>query len=306
MNNREFEIENKVITIEQIKKCSDYLQQTCQHYNNLINQDLEKNNHAYFSSGEYKYYAFIKPVVKYTIRYTDGREVDTIDEITFQDALSEPQYLKEISLYLYVSFQDNEENEATEHTMSISLGFHESFISFSTSDQHMFEQANEMNHSIKNILESGEDRYSDVVKNKFLIKNVIGLAVGSILTLVLFFLLLFLRSQGNDMFETLFANALVLSLLGWVIAFAFGMILIQPVIENLFHEIDQAESVYSYAGLMKNYEKEYKRKNEVLIGTKYHNLEKRNTIRKMYAISKKILLVRVLISFIIILVLSIV
>jgi hypothetical protein len=54
----------------------------------------------------------------------------------------------------------------------------------------MDEQSYNMNSYVRGILESGEERYAGIVKNKVLVKNIIGLAAGSILTLILFFVLL--------------------------------------------------------------------------------------------------------------------
>ena len=305
-NDRRIEITNKIITIEQIKEVSNYLQKTCNYYLDLIKNDRVKNNNVYFDNAEYKYYTSSLPEVKYEINYNDDRSVQTTDEMTFIDSLKEPQFIKKLTMQLYIYYRDNELNEITEHNMSIYLTFDKSSIYFSTNDLNMSDQSYNLNSYVRGILESGEDRYSGIVKHKFIVKNIIGLAAGSILTLLLFLILVIMRSNGNDTFETLFSNGLVLSLLGWILAFAFGSVIISPIINNLFREIDTAESVYSDAKLMDIYKKEYTRKNEVLIGESYNNLEKRNTIRKIYALSKKVILVRLLISAVIVIVLTII
>lgn len=305
-NDRRIEITNKIITIEQIKEVSNYLQKTCNYYLDLIKNDRVKNNNVYFDNAEYKYYTSSLPEVKYEINYNDDRSVQTTDEMTFIDSLKEPQFIKKLTMQLYIYYRDNELNEITEHNMSIYLTFDKSSIYFSTNDLNMSDQSYNLNSYVRGILESGEDRYSGIVKHKFIVKNIIGLAAGSILTLLLFLILLIMRSNGSDTFETLFSNGLVLSLLGWILAFAFGSVIISPIINNLFREIDTAESVYSDAKLMDIYKKEYTRKNEVLIGESYNNLEKRNTIRKIYALSKKVILVRLLISAVIVIVLTII
>lgn len=305
-NDRRIEITNKIITIEQIKEVSNYLQKTCNYYLDLIKNDRVKNNNVYFDNAEYKYYTSSLPEVKYEINYNDDRSVQTTDEMTFIDSLKEPQFIKKLTMQLYIYYRDNELNEITEHNMSIYLTFDKSSIYFSTNDLNMSDQSYNLNSYVRGILESGEDRYSGIVKHKFIVKNIIGLAAGSILTLLLFLILVIMRSNGNVTFETLFSNGLVLSLLGWILAFAFGSVIISPIINNLFREIDTAESVYSDAKLMDIYKKEYTRKNEVLIGESYNNLEKRNTIRKIYALSKKVILVRLLISAVIVIVLTII
>lgn len=304
-NDQRFEIKNKIITVEQIKDVSDYLQKTCNYYIELIKQDSDKNNNVFFDRGNYKYYAFMKPELKYSISYADGREIKTEDYVVFNDALKEPQYLKGLVQQLYISYKDNEMNEVTEHTMSVYISYSENSVMLSTTEKNMGEQLYNINSYIRGLLESGEDRYSGVVKNKLLVKNIIGLAAGSLFTLVMFFIILIIRAKGNNVFDTIFINSFLPSLLGWLTAFAIGSVLIKPIIENLFREIDNAKSVYSTAGMKETYKKEYMSQNEVLIGKSYNNLEKRNSIRKIYSISKKVVLVRLVISVIIIIVLSI-
>lgn len=303
-NDRRFEINNKIISVDQIKEISDYLQKTCNYYLELIAKDRKKNNNTYISNGQYSYYAVSKPEVKYTITYTDNRTVNTTDVIVFNDVLNEPQYIKEIVQQLYISYRDNELNEETEHSMSIYLSLSEDVVYFSTSDKNMNEPSYNLNSYVRGLLESGEDRYSGIVKKKFFVKCIIGLAIGSIITLMLFFILLMMKNNGSDIFETLFSNGLILSLFGWLIAFAFGNILSRPIVDNLFKEIDNASSVYYNAGMHDTYKKDYMRKNEVLIGASYKNLEKRKSIEKMYSLSKKVILVRLIISVIVIIVLS--
>ncbi len=303
-NEHRFVISNRVISVDQIRDVSNYLQKTCNYYLDLIQKDRERNNNAYINNAVYKYYNTLKPEVKYDIIYTDDRHIQITDSYTFENELNEPQFLKELTMQLYISYKNNEYNEDTEHTMSIYLTFTQTSVYFSTTDKNMNEQSYNMNSYVRGILESGEERYTGIVKNKFLVKNIIGLAAGSILTFIGFIILLLMKSGENETIEMLFNNPLLLILTGWLIAFVFGSIIIKPIMDNLYKEIDTAHSVYS--NMKDVYQKEYMKQNEVLIGSNYNNLEKRNTIRKIYSISKKVLLVRVGISLIILLVLSII
>ena len=205
-NDRRIEITNKIITIEQIKEVSNYLQKTCNYYLNLIKNDRVKNNNVYFDNAEYQYYTSSLPEVKYEINYNDDRNVQTTDEMTFIDSLKEPQFIKKLNMQLYVYYRDNELNEVTEHKMGIYLTFDKTSIYFSTTDLNMNDQSYNLNSYVRGILESGEDRYSGIVKHKFIVKNIIGLAAGSILTLLLFLILVIMRSNGNDTFEALFSK----------------------------------------------------------------------------------------------------
>ena len=61
-NTSSFLVQNKIITIDQIKEVSEYLKKTLDYYKDLIAQDYERNNNASFYSGHYKYYVYVKPI----------------------------------------------------------------------------------------------------------------------------------------------------------------------------------------------------------------------------------------------------
>ena len=302
-NDRRFEIQNRLIGTDQILEISNYLQKTCNYYLDLIQKDKEKNNNAYISDGQYQYYNYLKPEVTYKIKYKDGRQIETTDEALFRESLEEPQYLDDLMLKLYVSYKSNIGGEKKDYDMSIYMTFQERYIYLSFSDKNMNEEAYNVSSYIRELLERGEARYSGVVKNKMAIKIVIGLAVGSILTLIGFFLLLILKNNGNEAIAMFFANPLILPILGWIIAFTFGTILAGPITDNLYKEIDGAsESVYRDKT---KYAEEYKKRNEVLIGANCNNLAKRETIKKIYDIAKKVVFIRLAISILIIILLAV-
>ena len=306
-NERRFEIQNKIVTVEQIMEVSDYLQKTLKYYLDLINQDLAKNNNAYFDDATYKYYTSYKPHIEYTIDYLDGREVKTEDEFVFKDCLKEPQYLKSISEMIYISYKNNEFGDVTEHSMSLYVSFNDSFITFSTSNQNMNEEEYNLNSYVRSIIEKGGDRLSKIVKNRFWVKNTIGLAAGSILTLIIFIIILLTRDSNNS-FDFLFNNPILITLLGWLSAFAFGSTLVSSIVNNLYKKIENGELNYAeYGGkYTENFENSYSKSNEVLIGKFYNNLEKRKTIEKYYNLSKKVVLIRLAISLVILVVLSLI
>ena len=306
-NERRFEIQNKIVTVEQIIEVSDYLQKTLKYYLDLINQDLAKNNNAYFDDAVYKYYTSYKPHIEYEIKYLDGREIKTEDEYVFKDSLKEPQYLEEIGEFIYISYKNNEYGKETEHTMSLHVYFHDTYITFLTTDQNMDEKAYNMSSYVRGILEKNGDRFSGIVKNRFWVKNTIGLAAGSVLTLIMFLILL-LTKENYSSLNFLFENPILLTFLGWLFAFAFGSTLVSSIVNNLYKEIENGELDYAeYGGkYTQSFENSYSKSNEVLIGRFYNNLEKRKSIEKFYDLAKKVILIRLGISLVILLVLSII
>lgn len=308
MNNTStFLVQNKIITIEQIKEVTEYLRKTLNHYKELIAEDYRKNNNASFYSGHYKYYVYIKPTLEYKIDFIDGRKISSEDDYVFDDALNEPQFISRIDERLYIAFEDNEDNVTTKHCISISLAFNENVIHFVTTNENMNNELYNMSSYINGLLNSGEDRFNKVIKNRFLIKNVIGLAAGSILTFIGFLILLAMRAGNSETLSIFFENPILLVLMGWLIAFAFGSTMVGSIVNNLYSNIEKGlENAYRGNSYKESYEDNYRMFNEVMIGHNYNNLDKRKSLENIYSISKKVLAVRLVISLIILLVLSII
>ncbi len=294
---RRFEIENKIISVDQIIEVSDYLEKTKKYYLDLINKDKEKNNNAYFNSGEYNYYSYLLPKVEYTISYTDGRNTKTEDEYVFKDSLNEPQYIDGITMHLYIDYKDNNMNEETSHSMSLYLSLTKSHVYYSTSEKNLSEPSYNMNSYVRNILESGSDRFTGIVKNRFVVKNMIALSVGLIITFIVFLLLLLLKNGENESIEMLFDNGILLTLLGWVTALPIGMVITSPIVNNLYQGMKSVKDGFN-SNITKINEDSYKKANEVLIGNNSNNMESRKTIESFYKIAKIIVLIRLGISII--------
>ena len=302
-----FLVQNKLITIDQIKEITEYLKKTLNHYNDLIKQELQENNNANFYQGHYKHYVYTRPSLEYKVEFTDGRKIDTQDDFVFYDALKEPQYVYKIAERLYIAYDDNDMGETTNHLIDISLNFSESVIHFVTSNKNVNDEIYNLSSYINGILNSGEDRFNKTIKKRFWIKNIIGLAVGSILTLLGFIILLLMKNENTETINMFFNNPIILILGGWLIAFTFGSTIVSSVVNNLYSNLEVGlENAYKGGTYTDHYEDNYRMFNEVLIGKNYNNLEKRKTIEKFYNLSKKVLLIRLGISLIILLVLSLI
>ena len=302
-NDRRLEITGKIITVDQIEKVADYLEQTKANYDRLIKGDKEKNNDTYIDKGDYHYYAVTMPKLEYEIRYTDGRETTTEDIYVFKDALKEPRYLKSINMQLYIKYKDNQMGEETRHEMSLYLTIRDESLYFSTSDEHMDNEAYNFNSYVRGILEEGPDHYDLIAKKRTWIKLVVGMGLGSILSFILFFVSLYLKSTEMETIVTLYKTPFLLIMLGWVIAVAFGTFFTTPIMSGLYHEIDKSLNSYSKDYAKKKIEN-YKEANEILIGENVNNLEKRETIKKLYNIAKPLVLIHLGFSMVVLVILS--
>ena len=277
-NDRRLEITGKIITVDQIIKVADYLEETRAHYDRLMKEDKLKNNDTYLNKGDYHYYAITDPKVEYEIRFIDGRETTTQDIYVFKDALNEPRYIKSVNMQIYIKYKDNQMGEETRHEMSLYLTIRDESIYFSTSDEHMDTEAYNFNSYVRGILEEGPDHYDFVARKRTWIKLVVGMGLGSILSFILFFVSLYLKSTEMETIVTLYKTPFLLTMLGWVIAVAFGTFFTTPIMSNLYHEIDKSLNSYSKEWAKKKTEN-YKEANEILIGENIHNLEKEKLLK---------------------------
>ena len=144
-----------------------------------------------------------------------------------------------------------------------------------------------------------------IAKRRNSIKLIIGTALGSFLSFILFFVALYLKSTEMETIVTLFKTPFLLTCLGWVIAVAFGTFLTRPILSGLYHEIDKSLNS-SYQDIAKSKAARYKEANEILIGENVNNLEKRETIKKLYNLSKPIVLFHLGFSMVTLVILSII
>ena len=72
-NRNELKITGQIITIDKILEVSDYMQSIVKRYNDLIQEDKQKNQNAFLSNANYNYYSFSNCKVEYTIDFLDGR-----------------------------------------------------------------------------------------------------------------------------------------------------------------------------------------------------------------------------------------
>lgn len=297
-------IENQIITMDKVIEVADYLKSISDHYNNLIKEDKEKNNGAYFSNATYNYYSYSSNKVEYTVEFTDGRKVKTEDENVFKDELKEPKYIQGIYLHLYISYSDNNMNETTEHVMSFYISIWGNHVDLNTSSKFMDKELYNAHSYITGIFQKGEERLSKIVKDRSLVRLLFSLAVGSVLSYIPLLILFILRMNNGEALDFIFGNGIVFSFFHWGIIFIAGLLLGYPIISSLYKNIEPDISFKNPEYRAQQME-EYKKGNEILIGKYVDNLEKRKTITKYYDTSKKVLLAQIIITIVLMILLSV-
>ena len=119
-------------------------------------------------------------------------------------------------------------------------------------------------------------------------------------------IIIFVINYSNNIdINFIFNNGIVFEILHWFIIFIIGTFLGYPIMNNLYNKIEP-EKFNLGADYQARKQEEFETGNEILFGDRVNNLEKRATIEKYYELSKKIILVQVVISIVSMVVLTII
>ena len=173
--NDENKIENKIITLEQIKEVAKYMEDTKNEYRNLIEQDEEKNKDVPYDQQSYKYKAYgDKPTVEYRIHFTDDKTIRKEDYNWFIENLENNKKIESAHIY------------SKDKSIRISVSFYEDSVDVSVSSNELEEETYKIHSYIRGILEGGEDRYNKTIKNRNLRIQSLCFSIGFALSYIVF------------------------------------------------------------------------------------------------------------------------
>lgn len=306
---REIIVYNQIITIDKIIEISDYLKGIVKHYNDLAEEDERNNKDKDRDQKVYNYSVYSKNYLEYTIEFLDGRRIKTQEEYDFKEDLKEPQNIKAIDIHVAIHYYENHTGEKRDHTISVFMALWKDHADIYTTSKLTDEETYNINNYIRGICEKGEERYSPIIKNRFLIKNMYAFSVGAIISYIPILLMFVLKNSETSSLDFIFNSNIIFLIIHWFIIFILGIFFGYPIISNLYRGVEPEKNVtFSSAELNRQQDRDiterYINGNEVLIGDKANNLQKRDTIRKYYDFSKKVLLIQLGISIIIFIIMS--
>ena len=306
---REIKVYNQIISVEKIIEISDYLKGIVKHYNDLAEEDEKNNKDKERDEKVYNYSVYSKNYLEYTIEFLDGRRIKTQEEYDFKEDLKEPQNIKTIDMHVAIHYFENHTGEKRDHTISVFLALWKDHADIYTTSKLTDEETYNINNYIRGICEKGEERYSPIIKNRILIKNAFAFAVGSIISYIPILLMFVFHNSETGTLDFVFNSNVIFLVIHWFLIFVLGIFFGYPIISNLYKGVEPEKNVsFSSAELNRQQDKDiterYINGNEVLIGDKSNNLQKRDTIRKYYEFVKKVLLIQLAISIIIFIIMS--
>lgn len=251
--------------------------------------------------------------IKYHITNDQGVTNTLEDQHWFLDIIQkESRYIKDLKFEYSLTYADSHNgfDNRVNHHLYYYFSVYLDRVHLSSLEENMSEELYKLHSYIMGVLNKGEDRYSKIVKYKDLIKILFSLAIGFVFSyIVILIMLLFNNDSESFISQFIFGNAFIFLVFQWFCAIASGSIFGIAIMNDLYSTIVPIKR-YKRNNLTGNYNykddvEEYTNRCEIQMGTNANNNEKRATIKKIYDISKKVVLGQILVSAIIFIIMSI-
>ena len=185
MNNK---VINKQISLEQIIRVADHLEDYKEKYDKKF--ELEENKNKNIPYGEKQWeYENGNTNIKYTIHFKNGKNITESDYNWFVGNLGQAKAINDISIDLYISYYTKSNNSTTNdiyNKVNISLWFREFDASIDIDTMNQENEAHNVYSEIMNILEDNEDRYNKTIKHRKVRIQSFCITIGIILSYVLY------------------------------------------------------------------------------------------------------------------------
>ena len=277
MNNK---IVNKQIPMQKIIDIANYLEDYKEKYDEIFKKEKEKNKNLAFSDRNFEYENG-NAEVRYTITFHNGQRITESDYNWFIGNLSNTRAIKEIEIYLSVTYYTKGQNE---------------------------DYNNHIYSTIMNTLEDTEDRYNNTMKHRKIRTQCFTISVGIILSYILYVILKINIDQIPPVLAEYLNNKYVLVFGQWFVAILLGNIFSYWYIISIYKPL-LPETKYAgydsttYKSKYKDDIEDYIEHSEVHFG-KFWDAERRTQIEKIYKVTRIIVLVQLLISLILFFVLK--
>lgn len=300
MNNK---VINKQISLEQIIRVADHLEDYKEKYDKKF--ELEENKNKNIPYGEKQWeYENGNTNIKYTIHFKNGKNITESDYNWFVGNLGQAKAINDISIDLYISYYTKSNNSTTNdiyNKVNISLWFREFDASIDIDTMNQENEAHNVYSEIMNILEDNEDRYNKTIKHRKVRIQSFCITIGIILSYVLYIALKMNVDKLDPFIAQYLDNKVVLLVGQWLVAILAGNVLSYWFMISIYKPL-LPESKYAgynsstYRSVYKDDVDDFVEHSEIHFG-KYWDAEKRrNKIEKIYKITSKIVLVQLAIS----------
>lgn len=304
-------IVNKIITVDTILEVANYLEDKLEEYKRLYNEELKRNQGLDRYEQIFKCKLSDSSKIEYEITFIDNKSLTQSDYNWFAGNLANPSLVKRVSIYYYISYEDNSEDikNSVYRNVHANITFHDDTIFMTVDGKELENETYNLHSTLRNILENSEDRYNKTVKNRNLRIQSFCLSIGFVLSYIIYLILLANKTSLPEIFVQLMDNKYALVFGQWFVASISGNMLGYPIMMNFYRNIipKTRYSHYSSSSHKSVYVddvEDFVGHCEVQIGNFANNGKKRLLIEKIYKITKIIVLIQLVLSIIFFLILK--
>ena len=308
MNNK---VENKQITLEMIRKVADYLEDCKEEYDKKFEIDNRKNQNKKYNEKRYEYGNGISNI-NYNIKEKSGKDMIEEDYNWFVSYFNQARNIKYIDINMKVSFGTTTGEKETDYTTNfiyVWIHFSETTARIDVTTKNQEAEAHRIYGEILNILEDSEERWNPTIKGRFLRILSFCMSVGIIFSYIFYIILKININNIPICIAEYLNNKFVIVIGQWLVAFFFGNLLARWYISSIYQTIipRQKYAGYDYSRKRTKYKDdvdEYINASEVHFGQYWDAENRRNKIERIYKTSKKVVIIQIIISVIMLFILK--
>ena len=251
---------------------------------------------------------------KYTIEYYDGRQKTEEDKTWFKNELSNSKNIKDAEIVFKVSFWDYKDADGELKSIRASIDFYAQYssylssrASYSISSDRMESEADSLYGRIDALFRDNKTRLDSTIKNRNLRIQAFSIAVGLILSYIIFVILKITLGSSNEVFASLLKNKNVIVFGQWLLAIIVGNIGASWFINTIYKPLLPDRKYVGYNGGEQVYRDDlelYTKDSEVQIGILYDAAKRRQLINKLFKISLIVIAIQLVISILLFLILK--
>lgn len=297
---------NKQIPLETIIKIANYLEYYKEKFDKKFELEENKNKNLPYIEKKWEY-EHGNTNIYYTIEFINGKSIKESTYNWFINNLKKLSIIKNISINLSVTFYTKNPNTTFNdiyNRIYASLYFKENDVNIDINTINQEKEAHNLHSDVTNILKDNENRYNKTMKHRTIRTQFFTISIGFIISYILFFILKINEKNMLPIFIKCLSNKNILIFGQWFIAILLGNFFshwyILSIYKPLLPETEVKYAGYNYFTGKENPKDDevtnFVKHSEVHFG-KYWDAKKRRTkIEKIFKITKKFILVQLLIS----------
>ncbi len=275
----------------------------------------EENNYVQSLPSKKRQYDDLKFKIDYYIMWYDGKEKNESNQEWFLENIKDYKNIERIEFRIDLHYYDNRGEDYVYNKLDSWIDFslkddnYDSKARYEVDSTNMEQEADVLHSKINEVFKNNDVRYDKTIKNRFLRIQAFSIAVGIVLSYVIYIILKIVL-KGSDMpFVNLLNDKNFIVFGQWLIAIAVGNIFGAWIINLIYKPFLPDKEYVGYnrksgKGQYKEKIEDYIADSELQFG-KFSDLkQKRILIEKIYRYSSIVILVQAIISVVLYLVLK--